>query len=169
MGDGEQKREEGGRFQETISLDAVMDVFDEVDGPVITSRDVADVLDCTRKTAKRKLDALERRDRIEQREAAGRTVCWVSDSEKQRFDVDETSPPPNELLRERLDHLCNITESTIAVEHSGNGVYMLRSRDGNFWGTVYDALDEHNYEVQKHLGNTLYVEKGPDPREQDRG
>lgn len=162
MGDDTQKRKEGGRFQESITLDAALGVFDAVDGPVVTSSDVADVLDCTRKTAKRKLDALEREGRIEQRETAGRTVCWKSDSEKQRFTEDETSPVPNERFRKRLDHLCNVTESTIAAEYYGGGVFMLRSRDGNFWGSVYDALDRHDFGVQKHLGNTLYVEKESD-------
>lgn len=166
MGDGDPEREEGGRFQETIPLDRVIDVFDHVEGPSIMSTDVADAIDCARKTAKRKLESLEREGRVRSREAAGRTLYWKSDSEKQRFGESEGEETPNERFTERLDHLCDVTPSTIACEYYGGGVFMLRSRDGNFWGAVYDALDEHNFEINKHLGNTLYVEKGPDPREE---
>lgn len=159
MGDDDPKREEGGRFQETIPLDAVIDVFDQVEGPIITSSDVADVLDCARKTAKRKLESLDHEGRVQSRSTAGRTVYWKSDSEKQRFTEDETRPVPNERLRKRLDHLCNVTESTIAAEYHGGGVFMLRSRDGNFWGSVYDALDRTTSGCRNTSGTRCTLKK----------
>lgn len=80
MGDDPRKRKEGGRFEQRITLDAVLGVFDEVRGPVVTSSDVAAAIDCTPKTAKRKLETLSDEGRIEGRETAGRTVWWRIDA-----------------------------------------------------------------------------------------
>lgn len=79
MGNDSQKREEGGRFQSSTTPEDVIDVFDEVRGPVVTSSDVADALDCSPKTAKRKLEALADVGRIGGRETAGRTVWWLTE------------------------------------------------------------------------------------------
>lgn len=76
MGDNTQKRQEGGRFQTTITLDDVLAVFDQVEGPVITSSDVSAAYDCTPKTGRNKLDELAAQGRVNGRETAGRTLWW---------------------------------------------------------------------------------------------
>lgn len=81
-----ERREDGGRFAETVTLDVVLGVFDRVAGPVVTSGDVADALDCSRETARRKLRALEDRERVASRRTAGRVVWW------QTGDGSEPSP-----------------------------------------------------------------------------
>ncbi|ELY49060.1 hypothetical protein C493_21096, partial [Natronolimnohabitans innermongolicus JCM 12255] len=65
-------REHGdsGTFVETVSLEDVLGVFDVVDGPVILSADVADELDCSRETARRKLQALYERGDLERRKVS---------------------------------------------------------------------------------------------------
>jgi DNA-binding Lrp family transcriptional regulator len=71
--------EKTGDFVETVTLDDVFGVFAAVDGPVITSADVADALGCTPDTARNKLAELHREGRINQRKTAGRIVWWRSD------------------------------------------------------------------------------------------
>lgn len=73
------EREESGRYSETVTLDAVLDVFESVDGPVVTSGDVADALECSRETARRKLRELDERGRVASRKTAGRVVWWIVD------------------------------------------------------------------------------------------
>jgi len=70
------KHGEGGTFVETVSLEDVLDVFDAVDGPVILSADVADTLDCSRETARRKLNDLYERGDLDRRKVSRRVVYW---------------------------------------------------------------------------------------------
>lgn len=81
-------REEG-RFTENVSLEDVLGVFEQVRGPVVTSGDVADYLDCSRETARRKLRKLEDGNRVASRKTAGRVVWWLTDTEEA---VDEINP-----------------------------------------------------------------------------
>lgn len=71
-------REHGadGTYVETVPVDRVLDVFDDVDGPVILSADVADALGCTRETARRKLQALYDRGILDRRKVSRRVIYW---------------------------------------------------------------------------------------------
>ncbi len=73
------EREETGRYTETVTLDDVLGVFETVDGPVVTSGDVADALACSRETARRKLRTLDAQGRLASRKTAGRVVWWEAD------------------------------------------------------------------------------------------
>lgn len=73
---GEQPRD-GGRFSPTVDLGDVLDVFDEVaPRPAITTADVAERLDCSRDTARRKLEELVDREIVEKGATAGRAVLY---------------------------------------------------------------------------------------------
>jgi biotin operon repressor len=74
-------REDSGRFSVRVTLEDVLGVFDAVDGPVVTSGDVAEALDCSRETARRKLRTLEDDGRVASRKTAGRVVWWIVDGE----------------------------------------------------------------------------------------
>ncbi|WP_241431541.1 hypothetical protein [Natrialba hulunbeirensis] len=86
-------REHGdsGTFVETVSLEDVLGVFDVVDGPVILSADVADELDCSRETARRKLQALYERGDLERRKVSRRVVYWEADVTAETMGYDETA------------------------------------------------------------------------------
>jgi predicted ArsR family transcriptional regulator len=75
----EPERSEGGEFVESVTLDAVLGVFTDVEGPVVTSGDVADALGCSRETARRKLRQLHQEGRVSQRKTAGRVVWWLTE------------------------------------------------------------------------------------------
>lgn len=86
------EREESGRYTETVTLDDVLGVFETVDGPVVTSGDVATALDCSRETARRKLGTLQKQGRVASRKTAGRVVWWIADSQDEVADINPDDP-----------------------------------------------------------------------------
>ncbi len=82
------EREDTGRYAEKVTLEDVFGVFETVDGPVVTSGDVAGALDCSRETARRKLRTLEEQGRVASRKTAGRVVWWVVDEPEPARGVD---------------------------------------------------------------------------------
>ena len=75
------KQSDTGGFVETVHLDDVMGVFEQVEGPpVITSSDVADALGCTPDTARRKFRELQRQGRIKRRDPSSRVSVWYPTS-----------------------------------------------------------------------------------------
>jgi predicted ArsR family transcriptional regulator len=80
-------RGESGEFTERVTLEDVIGVFDVVEGPAITSADVAESLDCTTETARRKLKELHKQERVDSRKTAGRVIWWRT------FTEDDDAPP----------------------------------------------------------------------------
>lgn len=76
-------RNEHGQYIETVTPDRVLNVFDHVDGPTITSTDVADVLDCSTEAARRKLAELAERGELASR-SVGRTIIWWRTMSRER-------------------------------------------------------------------------------------
>ena len=70
------KHGDDGEYVETVTLDDVWAVFDEVRGPVVLSVDVSDALGCSRETARRKLGALYNRGRVDRRKVSRRVFYW---------------------------------------------------------------------------------------------
>ena len=82
------ERGDGGRYTEAVTLDEVLGVFETVGGPVVTSGDIADALDCSRETGRRKLATLETQGRVASRKTAGRVVYWRVDSQVEPSGID---------------------------------------------------------------------------------
>lgn len=74
------ERGEAGEYVENITLDDVRGVFDDVEGPVVLSADVADALGCSRETARRKLAQLHDRGELARRKVARRVLYWRPES-----------------------------------------------------------------------------------------
>jgi predicted ArsR family transcriptional regulator len=84
-GDSDRDRAAGGEFVQEVTLTDVLDVFEQMRGPVVLTGDVMDALECGRETARQKLTRLADQGRIERRKK-GRTIVWwrpadVSDPE----------------------------------------------------------------------------------------
>ena len=90
------KRSDGGEYVEAFDLRTVLGVFDQVDGPIVTSGDVAETLDCSRETARRKLAELHDRGDVERRTTAGRVVWWLA------ADREPRTPPGVETAADRV-------------------------------------------------------------------
>jgi hypothetical protein len=84
-------RDEHGQFTEQVTLSDVLGVFDAVEGPVITSGDVASATGCSNDSARRKLERLYDRGRVGRRKTAGRVVYWRLDT-ADPAPVDPTDP-----------------------------------------------------------------------------
>ena len=103
----DQSRTDSGHYVETITLERVFRVFDQIEGPTITSRDVADVLDCSTEAARQKLGQLHEQGRIHRRKS-GRTVLWWRADDAQaatEFDPDDPlfAEPPSFASEEPTD------------------------------------------------------------------
>lgn len=73
-------RDDQGQFSEQVGLSDVLNVFDLVDGPVVTSGDVASATGCSQDTARRKLDTLSEQGRLGRRKTSGRVIYWRLDT-----------------------------------------------------------------------------------------
>ena len=69
------ERDDRGQYVETVGPEDVLDVFDAVDGPAITSSDVAEYLECTTEAARQKLQRLVEDGTLDRRKT-GRTVIY---------------------------------------------------------------------------------------------
>lgn len=74
------ERNDAGQFVETVTLADVLGVFERVEGPVVTTGDVADHLDCSREAARQKLERLTEQGTLDSRKTAGRVVYWRTDA-----------------------------------------------------------------------------------------
>lgn len=163
------------RFEEQFPLDDIEQAVRDAPSPVALSHDVAEQVGCAQQTARAKLHELHDQERVEKRETPKVTLWWVPDDEDEDEEIvtdggvhHEVREPENDRMRKRLEHLRTITESTVEVAYHGGGVFMLTAHDDKFWNSVYQTLREHNFQVQKSLGGTVFVEKGPAPRERQR-
>lgn len=78
------ERDDTGQFTQTVTLEDVLSVFEIVDGPIVTSADVADATGCTRESARQKLKQLHDQGRLGRRKTAGRYVYWRLDNDTPR-------------------------------------------------------------------------------------
>jgi hypothetical protein len=72
------RRRSDGQFAETVGLDDVLAVFGAVDGPVVTTTDVAAEFDISTEAARTKLNELVDREDLRRRETGRTVVYWES-------------------------------------------------------------------------------------------
>jgi len=90
-----QRDTNSGRYVEKATLDDVLDAVDAVDGPpVVTTADVADATGISRDSARRKLETLRDRGRVEKRKSAGRVLYWRPDTEAAESGRERRETPP---------------------------------------------------------------------------
>lgn len=77
------ERSDTGEYVETTTPEEVLIAMRDVDTPFVTVGDIAEVLDCSPETARRKLTKLHNEGKIERREiGASAVVWWVPDPGK---------------------------------------------------------------------------------------
>ena len=90
------ERSDAGTFVETVTLEAVRDVFTQVRGPVVTSSDVAAALECTTEAARQKLTRLYDRGEIDKRKTGRTVVYWREEgSAGETTDTARGEPTPS--------------------------------------------------------------------------
>ncbi|WP_435130263.1 response regulator of citrate/malate metabolism [Halobaculum sp. D14] len=70
-------RDEGGRYTEQVTLDSILDVFENADVPVLTPTEVAEILDCSRPSAYLKLDELAEKGELVKKKVGARAVVYI--------------------------------------------------------------------------------------------
>ena len=75
----ERRRDDDGQFVETADTDDVLDVFGAVDGPVVTTTDVAELLGITTEAARQKLNGLVTGGTLRRRKTGRTVVYWQVD------------------------------------------------------------------------------------------
>ena len=86
-------RAETGEFTESITLAAVVDAIRRAEGPVVTTGDVADALDCSTEAARPKLTALAETGRVDRGTAGARAVVWwLTERETITTEIDAEDP-----------------------------------------------------------------------------
>jgi len=71
------ERTDSGQYAETVTIDRVRRGFEAVDGPAITTADIASELSVTAEAARRKLNELHGRGMLGKRKTAGRNLYWL--------------------------------------------------------------------------------------------
>jgi response regulator of citrate/malate metabolism len=73
----ERERDDSGKYTEQITPDAVLEVFQKADIPVLTASEVAEELNCSRPSAYNKLEELVDRDEIQKKKVGARAVVYI--------------------------------------------------------------------------------------------
>ena len=89
MTDG-RERDTGGKYVGTVSLDRVREAVRE-GGRVVTAREVADAVGCSRDTALEKLHELDDRGEVVRKKVGGRAVVWWPAAEENERDTHEVT------------------------------------------------------------------------------
>lgn len=144
------ERSESGQYVETVTLDDVLGVFEQVRGPVITSSDVASALDCTTEAARQKLSQLHDRGDVDRRKT-GRTVVWW------RTDGDGSDEPPDTGARERREEPPEQDEGEDTASDSDRREPASAPRDepGSGPGEIDALVDEVADDVLPGTGEKL--------------
>lgn len=69
----EQERDKRGRFEEKVTLEDVLAMFD---GEPISASDVAEKFDISNRAALNKLEQLKKEDEVERKNVGSRAVVW---------------------------------------------------------------------------------------------
>lgn len=152
----DRERGESGQFVESVTLDDVLEVFNQVDGPpVITSSDVADQLNCTGEAARQKLTRLSDRGEVARRKTGRTTLWWLTEGDED----DEPSVPEQPTPAEPESDTRMLAEP--ATTHSGDEDAERRIREldrpgeGEDYELRVNALLEMYTHLQENPGERL--------------
>jgi len=73
----DRKRDEGGKYAEEITLDDILSVFDDVELPVLTSKEVSEKVDCSRPAAYGKLETLTEQGKLKKKSVGARAAVYI--------------------------------------------------------------------------------------------
>jgi len=73
----ERERDESGQYTEQVTLEQVLNVFQEADLPVLTASEVAEEIDSSRASAYNKLEMLVEQEEVEKKKVGARAVVYI--------------------------------------------------------------------------------------------
>lgn len=93
-------RTDEGRYAETVTPERVLGVFDRVEGPAITSSDVATALSCSTEAARQKLKLLHERGGVRRRKTGITVLWWRVDETGNDLEINDVNPDDPFFTRE---------------------------------------------------------------------
>jgi len=76
MSRGDRKRNQEGKYVETVTRERVLAALEDADKPIMATGDVADALECSREAARLKLMELVEGGEVERHNVRGAVVVW---------------------------------------------------------------------------------------------
>lgn len=73
----ERERDDSGQYTEQVTLESVLEVFEKADIPVLTAKEVAEELDCSRPSAYNKLEELVDREELHKKKVGARAAVYI--------------------------------------------------------------------------------------------
>lgn len=73
----ERERDDSGQYVEELPLDAVVQLFENAEVPVLTASEVAEEIDCSRASAYNKLEQLAERDELHKKKVGARAAVYI--------------------------------------------------------------------------------------------
>ena len=73
----ERERDDSGQYTEQITLESVLAVFEKADIPVLTAKEVAEELDCSRPAAYNKLEELVEGKELHKKKVGARAAVYI--------------------------------------------------------------------------------------------
>jgi predicted ArsR family transcriptional regulator len=152
----DRERTDSGTFVETVTLDDVLGVFNKVRGPVITSSDVAEQLECSTEAARQKLTRLYARGEVDKRKTGRTTVWWHTGGDRITPDeraVEEDAERARERREKRGENQAGSTtddaeqpaETPEATAWMPDLRNTLPGKGDNLDGRVQAVRDIHDY------------------------
>lgn len=71
------ERDESGQYTEQVTQDAILSVFTQAEIPVLTAREVADEVGCSRPSAYNKLEALVDAGELHKKKVGARAAVYI--------------------------------------------------------------------------------------------
>jgi hypothetical protein len=130
-GADERERNEHGQFADRIPAEEALSVFEARDDPArpLTAGDVADALDCSRRTAHNKLGELVDRGLVRTRKVGARSRVWWTPLDSSADDTGARDRRPR------------ATDAAYDVDLPGSGSILERRREALL--AAYDYLSSH--------------------------
>ena len=107
-------RAETGEYVESVPHDDVLKLLEGMYDPVVTVKDVADALDCSGETARRKLSDLHERGEVKKMQVGANAVVWwlnedgeTNQDENDESDGEEDSERGWSWINDEIDDLDN--------------------------------------------------------------
>jgi len=161
------ERDDTGQYVETVGLEDVFDVFDNVRGPVVTSSDVADALDCTTEAARQKLTRLYDRGMVDKRKSGRTTIYWRTDDSREvptsspdseeKQEAEGESEPDTDPLEARM---VEVLESFDVTGRGAETQEVRRTAIRHAWENLRDRGEATTQE----LANSAFDKHGDHPK-----
>lgn len=129
-------RDNAGQYQQQMTRDDILQVFEDVEGPAIMTSDLASHLECTPETARKRLQRLDDLGVLESRTTGGRNLYWRKQDDSTWFE-----PIPGDI--KESDQF--FPDPTMEVDWE-----QIVSGD-----ELHEVLTIDNFKTQKYFGEPI--------------